>query len=156
MATNNAINQNRPIALAAARFNAITGAVTGDGSSYNIAFNTNIYDTTNSMLNGVFTAPVSGLYYIICYIYMANVASNHTLAVLTVGKAGNYLYSLNNPGALKTEINRSDISLSGILVLSAGDVIQSNITVSGGAKTVTLYGNPTNWYGNLQVSLISN
>lgn len=155
MSANNNIDLITPVPAASTQFNATTAAVTGDGTSYDIAFNTINFDTTGSFAAGNYTVPQTGKYYIKCDIYMGGLAAGHTLGELRIGKVGNYFYCVNNPGVMMTFNNRASIATAGIMNLTAGDVINANITVSNGALAVTMFGAAAVWYARLEIRYLN-
>lgn len=122
---------------------------TGDGTIVTVIYNVdavvpsfNVGGNYNPA-TGEFTAPITGKYFF-----------EHTIPILAIGVAHTTMQSfisINgvdsivgetlNPFAAKELTSGSINSLAhGFVSLTAGDVITSKISVSGGAKTVTIAG----------------
>lgn len=151
MATNNAVNQIKPYAIFQGYYAATTAAVTGDGSAFNLAFDSEQCDDGNNFSAGVFTVPQDGQYYIGCNLRLGGLDATHTSMLLQIGKAGTYIdSSLINIGACRTAGGECSVEIFGIFNLVAADSIQCILTVSGGGKTVTIVSNgagqPDSWF----------
>ena len=149
MATNNVVNIRTPFPIFFGYYAATTGSVTGDGTAFPAAFDTNLFDTTSSLSNGIFTVPTTGRYYMNCTITAQALLSTQTSCILQLGVAGNYLTSgVCNIYAMNASAGAS-VMVSGLLNLNASDSVQAILTISGGTKTAKIYSggasNPTSW-----------
>lgn len=119
--------------------------VTGDGTTYTVIFNTEVFDQGSDYNNatGTFTAPVTGKYF-----FNLTVGSNGLTAAMNLGtcsfsiNAGASLWQMwtvNEGGALNGG-NGASFSGSQILFLTAGDTVNVILRISGGAKTATVEG----------------
>jgi len=151
VATNNAINQLKPYTIFQGYYAATTAAVTGDGTVFSLDFDSEQCDVGSNFAAGVFTVPQDGQYYLGCNLRLGGLDATHTSMLLQIGKAGLYLdSSLLNIGVCRTAAGECSVEMFGILDLTAGDTIQSILTVSGGGKTVTIISNgagqPDSWF----------
>ena len=125
--------------------------VTGDGTSYNVtgAFWTEIEDRGNNFNNGIFTAPVSGLYQVSGSLRCLALNAHTSLDLLLITSNRNYLGHRINP---------QSCHVSGILVINfsfvcdmdTADTAYLNIIVSGSTKVIDVDDN----YGYFQGILI--
>lgn len=151
MPTTNAINQSKPYALFQAYYSVTTGAVTGDGTAYTIDFDAAQFDEDSNIAAGTFTVAQDGQYQLGTNLRLGGLAAGHTSCLIQIGKPGLYTDSgIINIGAIRTPANECSIEAHNILSLSAGDVVNVILTVSGGAKTVTIISNgagqPDSWF----------
>lgn len=123
---------------------------TGDGTNVQVIFDTVQFDQTGSYNNatGLFTAPQTGKYWFYATVAGLNFAAGHTTGYLLLyvnGLAGiEYVEYAVNPFAMR-ELSTGALNFWAheMISLTAGDTVQINFLVSGGAKTVTLAGNPS-------------
>ena len=118
--------------------------VTGDGTYYEILFDTATFDQGSNFntSTGKFGAPVNGIYQFNCNIWIDSITSSYTAATI--------LFSVNNgttvfQGPLMnpttaTATNYLALSSSATLKLSVGDTVGVTVAVTGGAKTVGVLG----------------
>lgn len=119
--------------------------VTGDGTGYDVVFNSNIYDQSSSLntSTGVFTAPVAGRYLFTCTLVLTGLSSvNTTDLVKLVGTNRTIFFALHNP---VSNITATDFGVNGstYLDMNLGDTAYILIKVSGGTKVVGLAGGST-------------
>jgi len=144
MATNNAINLAKPYPLFFGYYSATTAAITGDGTLFPLAFDTDKFDLGGNLLNGVVTIPTTGKYYIYVTTQLGSLAVGHTSCLLQVGLAGNYLDGgYVNIGAIRDSADTASVSVCGLMDFTAADIVQASITVTGAAKAVTVIGAAT-------------
>lgn len=120
---------------------------TGDGTTYTIAFNTSIFDTTTGFntSTGVWTPAVAGYYDVYVQVGIGNLSNTHTSAslVLTIGGSQNEVTEIN-PYAAASASGYCTLSTSAIFHPNgSSDTIYATITVTGGTKTVTVHGSST-------------
>lgn len=117
--------------------------VTGDGSLYQIIFDTELFDNASNYNNstGVFTAPVTGKYFFTCAVQTQNQGTSN-LEVLTITcTSGVFNYVINPTGILYVSGNYSSSSFSAFIDLTATDTTYISITLDGAVgKTVGLTG----------------
>ena len=110
---------------------------TGDGTTFNIPFDNELFDQDNNFASNTFTYPVDGKYHFDFTVSLANLGAAHTSMIITC--AGTNLYRLN-PFVLADSSGFLQVSGSLLIsgIASATAVLQ--VTVSGGTKTVTVTG----------------
>lgn len=128
--------------------NSAASNVTGDGTLYQIVFNAEINDQNNNFdtATGKFTAPVTQNYHFDTSIQVSGLLVAHTdlLAFFRVNAEAS-----SRRGSI--EFNPSTILSSGIVIinssytvkLTAGDVVEVDILVSGSTKVVDILGSAT-------------
>jgi hypothetical protein len=137
------INSLQPLFFAYANAN-ITN-VTGDGTTYTIAFNTEYIDQAGNFASNTFTAPTTGKYLFSLDIKLSNFAVGHTVGYASVVIAGTSAATQQfwnvNPANVRDANNNLHFSGSvGPITLTAGDTVIAQVTVSNSTKTVTLKG----------------
>lgn len=120
--------------------------VTGDGTSYNVVFNTLAKDYNSNMAAGVFTPPVSGMYQVSCVLLVTGLTSSFTSLVAGINDAGatvKWPLATINPGAVAAGGSYL-VNFSGSLYLTAGtNTMQPYLQVSGSTKTLGITGGAT-------------
>lgn len=137
--------------------NAPVANVTGDGTTYEVTWNTVDYDTNGDFSSPAFTAPVDGIYYFTASLVLTGLAVGHVN-----GQA--YFKSSTGETQYGMRLNPYATSDGGVLAfeanslykLSAGDTVSLFLQVSGGAKVVSVYGaaltnEPSSFQGILMV-----
>lgn len=141
MATNNAINFNQQIPAFLAYPNADILNQTGDGSVYDVIYNTKLFDTlTNySTVTGKFTAPISGTYYFIGNIYGQHISGFTNFEVYLATTAATYMMLNLNANTVQYAVATACVWNTATSVhMTAGDTANLQFKVSGGAKTVDI------------------
>lgn len=126
--------------------------VTGDNTIYTITFNTEAFDRGANFAANTFTAPVTGIYYVGSYIVMTGINAAHVSGGMIVESTANsYVPATSNFANAVNGNNDLSINASQILALSAGDTVNIQIQVGGGAKVVNVIGgaNKTIFFGYL-------
>lgn len=118
--------------------------VTGDGTIYTVIFDTEIVDRNANYNNatGIFTAPVSGYYLLLSQVQVQQAGAAHTQGYMTVVTSNrSYFRAIANPyGAGYTGSNYYGFQASVIADMDATDTAYIQVVVSGGAKTVDVFG----------------
>ncbi len=119
---------------------------TGNATVYTIVCDTVVENVGGGYNNGtgVFTAPISGLYYFMCIVDMANIGAAHTIGLVEMGILGtpNFYHSFDsNPFDMATSSSAAtSLVYEQTWLLNAGDAIGLQVGVAGGTKTVTVQG----------------
>ena len=118
--------------------------VTGDGTVYQMACNTTLYDTWGNWGGNSFTVPIAGKYRIKAVFALTNVQVANTrydAQILRTGSATTSVAVVANAYAEATAAGgNNSVSVDCELMCAYGDVIAPKISVSGGALVVSLIG----------------
>lgn len=119
--------------------------VTGDGTSYPIIFNTEIFDQNSDYdnTNGTFTAPVTGR-----YLFFVNIFCQGITAAMSSYDCSLYVNSVLNSRHKKFagSIAGDAVACSTIIPLTALDVVHVTVALGGGTKTADVLGNSTDTF----------
>lgn len=110
--------------------------VTGDGTTYTIAFNSEIFDQDSNVSGSTFTAPVTGRYHLnAIYGFDQLGASHSTIDLIIVTSNRSYIQLTSNPNNLR---NGGLFRFNGIAFadMDAADTSTITVNVSGSTKTV--------------------
>ena len=129
-----------------ARNSGSIGSVTGDGTIYPVVYNTVVgqVGTGYNSGTGLYTAPIAGWYQFFSSVFFTPFAAGHTFGLLTLTLTGiiNFASFEANPVATQAgTTNACYWHVSGIVQMSAGQTVSSNLQVSGGTKTVGVTAN---------------
>ena len=127
--------------------------VTGDGTIWALQNLTEDFDLGNDFdaTTGQFTVPTTGKYYLSAGIIVQDLDSNMTDAEIRIRRAGGALayLSLNNPYACRqVSLGTYSSNVATILQLTAGDVIEIYVTISGSTKTADVRNGRASSYFN--------
>jgi hypothetical protein len=114
--------------------------VTGDGTQYNILWNTEALDQNSDFdtTTGTFTAPVTGVYAFQTCITLAQIGAGHTALILRFIATGFQYRNVNmNPVPIANGGSLSQ-TISGIFKMTAGDTMNTQVIVSNSTKTVDI------------------
>lgn len=117
--------------------------VTGDGTAYTIICDTEVFDQNSDYNNGtgVFTAPVTGRYFLQGHVFILGYGAAHTNGnwnIVTSNRTYNASYL--NPVAVGVGGNSCAFGGSTLSDMDAADTASFTITVTGGTKTVDVLG----------------
>lgn len=119
--------------------------VTGDGTLYQVPFDSIVYNV-NSCYNsstGTFTAPVAGTYLFESHVEITNISSSHTNSLLEVSvnaSTNRLVYNFNARNCANSTTFFFVAAMSQIIPLSANDTVNMLLNVYGGTKTITVVG----------------
>ena len=119
--------------------------VTGDGTTYTVAFDQERFDQNNDFNTGTytFTAPVTGRYFISASCESKELTSSHTTGLLEcITSNRTYLFEYCNMWVNSFTGLTSPYG-SCLADMDASDTATIEITISGGTKVVDLYGTDT-------------
>ena len=117
--------------------------VTGDGTSYTIICNTEVFDQNSDYNNGtgVFTSPLTGRYSLNGCVFILDYGAAHVLGnwiILTSNRQ--YTVDYLNPFVVGVTANSCSFGGSILADMDAADTASFVITVTGGTKTVDVLG----------------
>lgn len=112
--------------------------VTGDGTDYTLVFSVETFDIGSNFASNAFTAPVTGKYALNFKASIAGAASGHTSCNVKIVTTNRTYHAFNNPYTSKSGEDVSDVMVSCIADMTAGDTALCKIVVSGGAKAIDL------------------
>lgn len=118
--------------------------VTGDGSTYQIIFNTTQINQ-GSIINtstGVVTAPKTANYFITGSVGLSNLGAGHTAGILNVvATVATYQVMAGSYGAMRDSNNNLVIPISSpIIPMTANNTVHISVTVTNSTKTVGILG----------------
>jgi uncharacterized protein YmfQ (DUF2313 family) len=117
-----------------------TTNATGDGTAYQIAFDTVSFDQNSNFSTPNFTAPVTGKYQFNWMIYLSNLTVADTIVSAYLSATSQRIYSVYNNGGVIITSGIYIHSGSALISMSAGDTASLNVAVSGSTKTVSVVG----------------
>ncbi len=142
----NTLNVNQAAFLANAD---VQSNVTGDGTNFVPVFTLATTGPTIPPLfnqggyfngSGTFTPPVTGVYIVHTDLSLTGLDAAHTTGEIKLFINSNAVYSdfNGNVGAVRNAGNGLVLSLNQICYLTAGDTVKVQLTISGGAKVVSI------------------
>ena len=121
---------------------------TGDGSTVNVPFNSEVFDQSSSLTNSTFTASVTGRYLFTVSLRITGLLVTHTDYNITLTTSNRDYTNV----VARLIADASFISLSVIADMDANDTARVTFTASGATKVVDVLGSAsqTYWSGCLQ------
>ena len=121
--------------------------VTGDGSTYTLIANNELYDIGSNYdaATGIYTAAVQGVYVFTVRYSLGNLNANHDsgqVGFITPGPTSNIFGFIGNPGAIRNAVNQLGMLETTQMFLEIGDTIRVQIVVFSSTKTVKVNGGP--------------
>lgn len=114
--------------------------VTGDGTTYTLTYDSEIFDQNNDLSSPTFTAPVTGRYLIVQNFSLTNsLTSSHTTLISNI-VTSNRTYMGNYFDPYSYRDSSGTLSFNGVALadMDASDTASINFTISGGTKVVDL------------------
>ena len=112
--------------------------VSGDGTSYDLLFQTETFDQNGDFSSPTFTAPVTGRYLITWTTAIYGIGSGHDLTMTLDTSNNNYLNQINLANA---ERNAEYYDCCAVIAdMDASDTAKVTLQVSGGSKTIDTNG----------------
>lgn len=124
--------------------------VTGDGTAYNVVYDTEIFDQNSDFSSTTFTAPVTGRYQFNFTISLGGIlVANSVLSASLITSNRNYTFLNINPFPITNSGNYA-VSCSVLADMDAGDTCLSRVNSSGGTKVVDVISggttDPRTWF----------
>ena len=113
-------------------------ALTGDGTTATLIWDTLASGAGYSVSTGIFTAPVAATYLFLISVYCSGITTSHTASILqAIAASGNFQLLTFNLETAKTPGNVAMFP-PGVLPLkmASGDTVYFNLQVSNGTKVV--------------------
>lgn len=116
--------------------------VTGDGTGYTVAYNSEIYDQNSNYNNGTytFTAPVTGKYLLTAFVTLSGVLSTHTVGELYIITSNRNYISLFAPSKIFNNNTQFTTSLQSICDMDASDTASITVALYNGTKVIDILG----------------
>jgi len=136
-ASNRQTNSSQPAFLAYNSSNRLD--VTGNGDAYTVPFDTELFDQGSNFAANTFTAPVTGIYQFNCSVLGLQLSGTSSVELYLVTTARAYNYG-NTAGAFA---GNNMVGFTMLVPMTAGNTASVQYAVSGGAKTVDVFGDPS-------------
>ncbi len=113
---------------------------TGDGTGYNVVYDTEVFDQNGDFASPTFTAPVTGKYHFNTCTKTEGLAAQ-TQGFQSIGTSNREFRNFQvSPATVKNDQNEIGFMTNCLADMDAGDTAVSTITVVGGAKTTGVGG----------------
>jgi len=135
--------------------NANDGSATGDGTEVTVDMDVESFDQGSNFASDIFTAPVTGRYLLSAQIIVSNLASGHTNAKMKVVTSNRTYRREWNPYDNIDVGTGSYKAMTIIADMDASDTAKINVSVTGGAKQITIGGEATEWINFFSGALLA-
>ena len=116
--------------------------VTGDGTTYSIVYNSEVFDQGSNFASNTFTAPVTGKYYLNVSVLFAGLGAGNTSGVISlITSARTYSFGYINYGTMRDNGNFGNQAASFVCDMTAADTATVSVAINGGTKVVDIFGN---------------
>lgn len=129
---------------------------TGDGTTYSMSWDSEIFDQGGDFASNTFTAPVTGRYLLEFTATIRDLTSSHTNGFIRI-QTSNRDYQLTqwSWAAVRNSSNQAAASIAVLADMDASDTAFADVQISNGTKVAGIESsgatNPKNWFsGNLQ------
>lgn len=121
--------------------------VTGDGTAYNIIFDTGVFGIggTYNTATGVFTAPYTGLYLFTYVISVGDITASHTSGSIALTLTTDSVSYRIAPYNVTSSLNKSSFTGSHLVKMNGADTAKMTIQINGGTKVVDILANES-WF----------
>lgn len=121
---------------------------TGDGTLVSVTFDTETFDNGNVFASNTFTAPATGLYFLVFQIRFDSLGASHTQGYLRITAGGtDYDMFLSSPAAMRASGNGLMLVHPLIISLNASDTAVCKTLIQNSTKTVAISSNTTSFSG---------
>ncbi len=117
-----------------------TNDVTGDGTVYQIVFDTVLHQTGSQFDGTLFTCDKAGYYLFACNAQPSDLSTQTVAYTAIITTSNTFVGGLVNPLSLSVA-GQIGVGFSTIAYMNLGDTASFNLVVSGGSKTVDIGGN---------------
>jgi len=114
--------------------------VTGDGTTYTVICDTEIFDIGSNYNNstGIFTAPVTGTYLFTVQLHTGSIGGSHSNAFVIISTTGRTYYSgQNSPAACRSSASTWDYAFTVLAPMTASDTAKFQFVIYNSTKTVS-------------------
>lgn len=112
---------------------------TGDGTSYTVVYDTEIFDQGSDLSGSTFTAPVTGRYQLMCNGDVSGITSAMTAGTWTIATSNrSYRFGLMSWGVVMTATNTCTVGGGTLSDMDAADTATVVIQLSNGTKVADI------------------
>lgn len=131
--------------------------VTGDGTSYTVVWDTEVFDQNSDFSSTAFTAPIVGRYRLEANLEIGALTTSFTTAIFNIVTSNRSYLFRSNPGSMMdATTNQTQLITFALADMDASDTASVTVAISGSTKTLDLTTNGSTdvrcWFsGNLEV-----
>lgn len=131
--------------------------VTGDGTTYTIALNTELWDKASNFASNTFTAPVTGTYEVSGMVGVSGLTAAHVSGILRIVTSNRtWEIDARNYGLIRDTGNNIIANIGGVKIdMDAGDTATINLQVSGGTRVAGILPSSTTQTTAIQYKLVA-
>jgi len=125
--------------------------VTGDGTIYDVVWDTEVFDQNGDVSGSTFTAPVTGRYQFDVALTFGGITTSMVNGFIRIDTSNrNYLMASCDWGDLKNSSNEAGLSFSVLADMDASDTVHIDCQLASGTKVADIITNgstdPYNWF----------